>query len=80
MSLKYTEKTICVIEFPGKHNDWKYWSRKFLSRASKSSYMQILDGTSTIPTKSVYDQAKLADLPSDDQKEAIKTYDLALAA
>ncbi len=80
MSLKYTEKTICVIKFSRLHDDWKYWSRKFLERARKRNHRQILDGTSTILTKLVYNQAKLIDFPSNDQKVAIKNYDLALAA
>ncbi len=80
MSLKYTEKTICTIKISGLQDEWKYWLRKFLTRARKRSYRQILDGTSTIPTKLIYDQAKLADLMRDDQKEAIKNYYLALLA
>ncbi len=68
MSLKYTKKTICEIIYFRLHVDCKYWLHKFLARASKRSYRQILDGKSTIPTKSMYDQAKLANLLSDDQK------------
>ncbi len=68
MSMKYIEKSIHVIKFSGLHNDWKYWLHKFLARASKRSYRQILDGTSTISTKMVYDQANLTQLPTADEK------------
>ena len=80
MSLKYSEKTIGVIGFSGKHDDWKCWSRKFLAQASKRSYIQIVDGMITIPTKAANEQAKLTLFPSAYVKEAIENYDLALTA
>ncbi len=52
MILKYIKKTTHGIKFSGKHDDWKYWLHKFLAKAKKRSYRQILDGTNTILTKS----------------------------
>ncbi len=62
------EKSICVLKFSRKYDDWKYWSCKFLTKGIKKSYRQVVDGTQAILTKAAHDQAKLTPTPSPDQK------------
>ena len=74
------KKSVYVIDFSGKYSDWKYWSHKFLAGWSKKDYREVLDGTSKILTKTVYDQAKLNASPDANQEEIIKKCDRDLAA
>ena len=48
-----TEKSIKVIPFSGKTVDWQVWSEKFLARARRKGYKDILQGTRTVPGDSV---------------------------
>jgi len=50
------EKTIRVIPFGGKHEDWPMWSKKFLARSRERCYKEVLLGTSEEATT---DEAKL---------------------
>ena len=34
---KVEEKSIRVLEFTGRHEDWKVWSVKFLARGNKNT-------------------------------------------
>ena len=43
------EKTIRIIPFSGKEDDWRMWSRKFLARARVQEYKDILTGTKKAP-------------------------------
>ena len=43
------EKTIRIIPFSGKEEDWRMWSRKFLARAKVQEYKEILTGTKKAP-------------------------------
>ena len=57
------EKSICIIEFPGKKTDWDSWSEKFLLCGKQKGYKKLLGSTSTtpgvdkIPMQEEYDSA-----------------------
>ena len=36
------ELSLCYLPFKGKKEEWEMWSAKFLSKASKEKYMNIL--------------------------------------
>ena len=44
-----TEKTIRVIPFSGKQEEWRMWSRKFLARAKIRGYKEVLLGLVDVP-------------------------------
>ena len=46
------EKSIRIIPFSGKDEDWRMWSRKFLARAHLRKYKGVLLGTTTVPIDS----------------------------
>jgi len=46
------EKSLKVITFSGKQEDWKYWEIKFLARARRKGFREILEGTIPIPKDS----------------------------
>ena len=48
------ERSIRVLPFSGKSSDWKIWSRKFLARANRRGYKNILLGKDKVPTESEY--------------------------
>jgi len=43
------EKNLKVIVFSGKQDDWKFWEVKFLARARRKGFREILLGKETIP-------------------------------
>jgi len=43
------EKSLKVIAFSGKQDDWKFWEVKFLTRARRKGFREILLGKETIP-------------------------------
>jgi len=43
------EKSLKVIAFSGKQDDWKFWEVKFLARARRKGFREILLGKETIP-------------------------------
>ena len=45
-------KAIRVLEFSGKKSDWEGWSEKFLARAKRKGYKQLLLGKVKVPTES----------------------------
>ena len=47
------EKTLKVIVFSGKQDDWKFWEVKFLARARRKGFRELLLGNKTIPKDSV---------------------------
>ena len=44
-------KAIRVLEFSGKQSEWDPWSEKFLARAKRNGYKDLLIGKTPIPTK-----------------------------
>ena len=42
-------KTLRVIAFSGKEADWPFWSKKFLAKARRSGFRDILLGKATVP-------------------------------
>ena len=45
-----TEKElICIKAFSGKHDEWQVWSAKFLARAQRKGYKEILTGDVDVP-------------------------------
>ena len=38
-----SEKSIRIVTFTGKRNDWRQWSKKFLAVAEKREYRSILE-------------------------------------
>ena len=73
---KIEEKSIRVIEFSGKEDDWKYWSVKFLARANLRGFGELLIGEEKLPTKSDYTSAASIDPATPELKETIRLYDL----
>jgi len=43
------EKNLKIIAFSGKQDDWKFWEVKFLTRARRKGFQEILLGTVEIP-------------------------------
>ena len=43
------EKSLKVIAFSGKQDDWKFWEVKFLARARRKGFRETLLGKETIP-------------------------------
>ena len=58
---KIEERTIRVIEFSGKEDDWKYWLIKFLARADLRGFGELLIGEEKLPTKSEFALAEIVD-------------------
>ena len=54
------EKSVCIIEFPGKKADWESWSKKFLLHGKWKGYKKLLVnsasklGMDEIPTQDEY--------------------------
>jgi hypothetical protein len=46
------EKTIKIVQFSGKQEDWRKWSKKFLARAAMKKYKGVLLGTVVVPAES----------------------------
>ena len=49
MSETGDEKTIRVISFSGKKSEWPIWEEKFLARAARKKYKDVLLGKTEIP-------------------------------
>jgi len=47
------EKALKVIVFSGRQDDWKFWEVKFLARARRKGFRELLLGNKTIPKDSV---------------------------
>ena len=47
------EKTIRILKFSGKEEDWRMWSAKFMAKAKLRGFTEILDGTKDAPKDSV---------------------------
>ncbi len=43
MMMMMSEKSICIVIFTGKMNDWRQWSKKILTVAEKKKYHAILE-------------------------------------
>ena len=46
-----SERAIRVIPFSGKNKDWNMWSKKFLARAKRCGYRDVLNGVKIEDTK-----------------------------
>ena len=49
MNSESNEKTIRILTFSGKKEDWMMWSDKFMAKAMMKGYNEILDGTMLVP-------------------------------
>ena len=49
MSQDNTEKSIRILTFSGKKEDWMMWSDKFMAKAIMKGYDEVLDGTIIVP-------------------------------
>ena len=58
-------KTLRVIAFSGKEADWHFWSKKFLAKARRSGFRDILLGNSTVPKED-------EDVSADKTKEKLR--------
>ena len=45
----YNEKTIRIVQFSGKKNDWRMWSKQFLALSGRKKYKDLLTGVTTAP-------------------------------
>ena len=52
MSDPIDEKSIKVIMFDGTSMMWRSWSEKFLARAKRRGYKELVVGSKTVPKKS----------------------------
>ena len=71
MSEESTDKTIAKFVFSGKKIDWPIWSEKFLARAKRKEYKNILLGRVNVP-----DDSKTIDTSTDAGKAEAKLRDL----
>ena len=63
MTNKQEEKSIHVLTFSGKDEDWDMWSKKFLAMAQHKKYKNVLTGKTNIPKED-------ATLTDNDEKKA----------
>ena len=68
---KIEERTIRVIEFSGKEDDWKYWSVKSLARADLRGFGELLTGEKKLPTKSEFTTAVSVNPATSDSKATV---------
>ena len=73
---KIEERTIRVIEFSGKEDDWKYWSVKSLARADLRGFGELLTGDKKLLTKSEFTAEESIDPATSDSKAIISLYEL----
>ena len=65
------ERSLRVIEFSGKKNDWKSWSGKFLAHGCQRGYKMLLVGegktvgVDKVPTESEYEMAEQSSVQDD---------------
>ena len=71
---KLEEKSIRIIEFMGKKADWRIWSRKFLARANRKGYKDVIVGKEYIPTLSEYNEAVALESQTEDSESTIAAY------
>ena len=71
---KLEEKSIRIIEFTGEKSDWRIWSRKFLARANRKGYKDVIVGKEHIPTLSEYDEAVALESQTEDSESTIAAY------
>ena len=48
----YNEKSIRIVQYSGKKDDWRMWHRQFLAMAGKKKCKEVLLGTVTVPKAS----------------------------
>jgi len=58
------DRVIRVIIFNGEQDEWNYWEEKFLARASKKGFKDVLTGIIQVPKDS-----KVLDLTTDEGKK-----------
>ena len=63
MTEEQEEKSIRVLTFSGKDEDWDMWSKKFLAIAQRKKYKDVLTGKKQIPKED-------EDLTDDEEKKA----------
>ena len=56
------EKSIRILTFSGKDEDWDMWSKKFLAMAQRKKYKNVLTGKAAIPREDTV-------LTDDDEKK-----------
>ena len=64
------EKAIRVISFSGQKKDWPVWEEKFLAKARRQEYKEVLLGTENVPIAG-------STLATDKDKKAAKANELA---
>ena len=52
------EKTIKVLQFSGKEEDWRMWSAKFMARANLRGFAEILNAKKIAPIDTEADKMK----------------------
>ena len=65
---KYVDKTLKLPRFSGKQEDWQIWSEKFLIRAKRKGYKDLLLGKVIIPK----DDESSTDARTDAEMDAIR--------
>ena len=77
---KLQEKSLRIIEFSGKKDDWKVWSVKWLARANRRGYKKLVNGPVPIPSESQYQSAVLVSEPSTTEKKRVELYEASIEA
>ena len=60
------EKSIRIVTFSGKRNDWRQWSKKFLAVAERKEYRLILERDSDMIEKTAEEKKKMNSLAYND--------------
>ena len=60
------EKSIRIVTFSGKRNDWRQWSKKFLAVAERKEYRLILEKDSDMIEKTAEEKKKMNSLAYND--------------
>ena len=68
MSMKEETKVSKLVKFSGDKKDWLIWSEKFLARARRIDYKDILLGNENVP----YDSVQVESLGEEEKKKTIK--------
>ena len=80
---KISEEAIRVIRFSGKEEDWPYWEEKFLSRARRKGFKEILLGKISIKTETEHlaltDAGQIKDSTEKREKNATAFEELVLS-
>ena len=71
----YRDRDPCFEPFDGKPSNWSFYSAQLLATANKRDYEDIYVGNTVSASKAVSTAARLTASKTQDEKDAIKSYD-----